>query len=45
MKKILLIEDSNEINDLLNTVLSEYYEITSAYSGTEGLLHFKNNYL
>jgi DNA-binding response OmpR family regulator len=42
MKKILLIEDSNEINDLLNTVLSEYYEITSAYSGTEGLLHFKN---
>lgn len=43
MKKILLIEDSNEINKLLNTVLSEQYEITSAYSGTEGLLHFKNN--
>lgn len=42
MKKILLIEDSNEINDLLRMVLGQDYEITSAYSGTEGLLYFKN---
>lgn len=42
MKKILLVEDSNEINDLLRKLLINDYQITSSYSGTEGLLHFKN---
>ena len=42
MKKILLVEDDNEISQLLTTVLSSDYQIVPAYSGTEGLLQFAN---
>lgn len=42
MKKILIIEDSNEINMLLKKMLeSSGYEVKSAFSGTEGLLYAK----
>ncbi len=41
MKKILIIEDNNEINSMLATVLLKSgYIVTSAFSGTEGLLYF-----
>ncbi|CAM2806587.1 response regulator transcription factor [Erysipelothrix tonsillarum] len=39
MKKILIIEDEQELNQLLQTVLKDDYELTAAYSGTEALLH------
>lgn len=39
MKRILLIEDDSECNKLLWEVLRDSYEITSAYSGTEALMH------
>lgn len=42
MKKILIIEDSNEINELLKNLLKDNgFEVKSAYSGTEGLLYAK----
>ena len=41
MKKILVIEDNNEINSMLATALSKSgYLVKSAFSGTEGLLYF-----
>lgn len=41
MKKILVIEDNNEINSMLVTALSKNgYLVKSAFSGTEGLLYF-----
>lgn len=41
MKKILIIEDNNEINSMLATALSKSgYLVKSAFSGTEGLLYF-----
>ena len=41
MKKILIIEDDTHINQMMNETLARVgYECTSAYSGTEGLLHF-----
>lgn len=41
MKKILLVEDSVEMSDMLQTILSSDYDLTRAYSGTEGLLLFQ----
>ena len=38
MKKILVIEDDSEVSELLQTLLSPIYDVTLAYSGTEGLL-------
>jgi len=39
MKKILIIEDNEEISNMLNQLLRKNdYETVSAYSGTEGLL-------
>ncbi len=44
MEKILIIEDNNEINALLCEMLSkEGYQIVPAFSGTEGMLHFKTD--
>lgn len=41
MKKILIIEDNNEINSMLSAALSKSgYGVISAFSGTEGLLYF-----
>lgn len=36
MKKIVIIEDDNTINELLFDLLSDTYSITQAYAGTEG---------
>ncbi|WP_336605426.1 response regulator transcription factor, partial [Pediococcus ethanolidurans] len=41
METILIIEDNSEMQQLLIKVLSSHYHIVSAYSGTEGLLLFK----
>ncbi|MCD7950318.1 MAG: response regulator transcription factor [Erysipelotrichaceae bacterium] len=39
MYKTLIIEDDNNINDMLKTLLTfNHYEVISAYSGTEGIL-------
>lgn len=35
MKHILIVEDDNKINNLLNDLLSEEYEITQAFAGSE----------
>lgn len=42
MKKILLVEDTTEMNEMITTILATDYEVTSAFSGTEALLHFQN---
>ena len=43
MKKILVIEDSNDINELLRKILEKNgFEVKSAFSGTEGLLYAKS---
>lgn len=39
--KILIVEDSNEMSEMLVTILGEEYEITQAFSGTEGLMYFQ----
>lgn len=42
MKKILVIEDNNEINQMITEWFTENgYEVKSAFSGTEGLLYFE----
>lgn len=41
MKKILVIDDSNEMNQMITTVLQKDYEIVNAFSGTEALLYFQ----
>lgn len=42
--KILIIEDDSDINDLLSEILSrEGYEVTKAYSGSEGKLLINSN--
>lgn len=42
--KILIIEDDSDINDLLSEILSrEGYEVTKAYSGSEGKLWINSN--
>lgn len=44
MYKILVVEDDSDINNMLNELLKQNnYEVTSAYSGTEALLCFKND--
>ena len=43
IKKILIVEDDNNINHMLQEVLTETgYACTSAYSGTEALLRIEN---
>ena len=43
-KKIIIIEDDSEINNMLKILLTQNgYDTTSAYSGTEGLLVHGNN--
>lgn len=43
MNKILIIEDSNEINNLLKEILTQNnYEVVQAYSGSEGLMYYRN---
>lgn len=36
MKRILVVEDDNHINQLLFDLLSEAYEVSQAYAGSEG---------
>ncbi|WP_412989663.1 response regulator transcription factor [Pediococcus siamensis] len=43
MKTILIVEDNDEMQQLLQKVLANNYQIRSAYSGTEGLLLFKES--
>lgn len=44
MNKILIIEDDNDINNLIkDTFTKNGYSCTQAYSGTEGLMYFKND--
>src|SRR5690625_3231262 len=41
-KKVLIIEDDNEINLLLTKILTKLrVHITNAYAGTEGLYYFE----
>ena len=40
MARILLIEDNNDIQEILYSLLSEDYEVLQAFSGTEGLRLF-----
>lgn len=37
MKKILIVEDDNTINELLSDLLNEDYEVTQAYAGSEAM--------
>ena len=41
MARILLIEDNNDIQEILYSLLSEEYEVLQAFSGTEGLRLFQ----
>jgi len=42
LKRILIIEDNDEINGLLREILTNAgYEVKAAFSGPEGLLYFK----
>ena len=41
MARILLIEDNNDIQEILYSLLSEDYEVLQAFSGTEGLRLFQ----
>lgn len=44
MHKILIIEDDSDINKVItDTLTTSGYETTSAYSGTEGLMHLRQN--
>ena len=44
MKKILVVEDDEDIHNLIKSILEkERYETISAYSGTEALLLIENN--
>lgn len=44
MNKILIIEDDNDINNLIkDTFTKNGYSCTQTYSGTEGLLYFRND--
>ena len=44
MNHVLIIEDNNDINQILFDLLSDEYQITQAYSGTEGLLYFQQSH-
>ena len=39
--RILLIEDNNDIQEILYSLLSEDHEVLQAFSGTEGLRLFQ----
>ena len=39
--RVLLIEDNNDIQEILYSLLSEDYEVLQAFSGTEGLRLFQ----
>ena len=39
--RVLLIEDNNDIQEILYSLLSEEYEVLQAFSGTEGLRLFQ----
>ncbi len=42
--KILVVEDNEQINNLIHETLTTHgYECVQAFSGTEGLLNFKND--
>ncbi|GAX07887.1 two-component system response regulator [Secundilactobacillus silagincola] len=41
MKTILIVEDSDDMQGLLTSMLSAEYQVVSAYSGTEGLMLFE----
>lgn len=41
MKTILIVEDSDDMQGLLTSMLSSEYQVVSAYSGTEGLMLFE----
>lgn len=41
MARILIVEDNNEIQEILKTLLSEEHEVIQAFSGTEGLIRFE----
>lgn len=42
MPTILVVEDNDDINELLKTILVSHYQVIQAYSGTEGLAYFHN---
>ena len=41
MARILIIEDNNEIQEILRTLISEEHEVIQAFSGTEGMIRFE----
>lgn len=41
MARILIVEDNNEIQEILRTLLSEEHEVIQAFSGTEGMMRFE----
>ena len=41
MARILIVEDNNEIQVILRTLLSEEHEVIQAFSGTEGMIRFE----
>ena len=41
MARILIIEDNNEIQEILKTLLSEEHEVIQTFSGTEGMIRFE----
>jgi len=41
MARILIVEDNNEIQEILRTLLSEDHEVIQAFSGTEGMIRFE----
>ena len=41
MARILIVEDNNEIQEILRTLLSEEHEVIQAFSGTEGMIRFE----
>ena len=41
MARILIVEDNNEIQEILRTLLSKEHEVIQAFSGTEGMIRFE----
>ena len=41
MARILIIEDNNEIQEILKTLLSKEHEVIQAFSGTEEMIRFE----
>ena len=41
MARILIVEDNNEIQEILRTLLSMEHEVIQAFSGTEGMIRFE----